>query len=148
MPADYRDAVRMIQQQHLLVAEAAQRMGRSEAAFRKLYERGPRLAGQGTGARAMTADEQVAEIIGGWLRQREQGEWPDPQDVIASHPDLAGELSARFAAMALVDAAVSSLPDLPVPEVLGEYRILREIGRGGMGVVYEAEQESMGRRVA
>lgn len=33
-------------------------------------------------------------------------------------------------------------------ESLGDFRIIREIGRGGMGIVYEAEQESLGRRVA
>ena len=34
------------------------------------------------------------------------------------------------------------------PKQLGDYRLIRQIGRGGMGVVYEAEQQSLGRRVA
>lgn len=38
--------------------------------------------------------------------------------------------------------------DGPIPERLGEYRILRQVGYGGMGVVYEAEQETLGHHVA
>ena len=46
--------------------------------------------------------------------------------------------------------AASAPSDAALPEgrTIGDYRILREIGRGGMGTVYEAEQASMERRVA
>jgi serine/threonine protein kinase len=76
------------------------------------------------------------------------------------HPEHAEQLRRLLPALeALVDLGVSSIQhpsrlvtkqgstDL-APRVLGDYRILREVGRGRMGVVYEAEQRSLNRRVA
>src|SRR6185503_8004032 len=98
--------------------------------------------------------EVLAEEYTGRLRE---GGSPSIDDYATKHPDLAKEIRELFPAIAEMEhlkrrkersAGAPSLPDgLPV-ERLGDFRILREIGRGGMGIVYEAEQESLGRRVA
>ncbi len=69
---------------------------------------------------------------------------PDKTSEVAPSPLSPEEEIQRLrASIARLADEISALP-----RVVGDYRLLREIGRGGMGMVYEAEQLSLGRRVA
>ena len=89
-----------------------------------------------------------------------RGERPSLTEYAARYPDLAGQIHDLFPALVMIEdlgslagstpgpRAHTVTPDGTTPPQLGEYRLLGEVARGGMGIVYEAEQLSLGRRVA
>lgn len=99
---------------------------------------------------------RLSEILDDCLVQYEGGQPIDEDAVVAKHPDLADPLREYFDSIRyLYQAATGYRPD-PTEhrsvsehwQTVGDYRIIREIGRGGMGVVYEAQSKSLLRRVA
>ncbi len=91
---------------------------------------------------------ELAAILDRYVAELQAGQAPDRGELLAAHPELAAELEACLAGIDFVHRAAHTGPAAGEPASLGEFRILRELGRGGMGVVYEAEQTSLHRRVA
>jgi WD40 repeat protein/serine/threonine protein kinase len=111
------------------------------------------------------AEERIDEVIAEFLEAEAAGQSPDRAALLARHPDLADELRSFFAdhdrmrkfAEPLQGPAAAEAPTLGLDTPMspgttvryfGDYEILEEIARGGMGVVYKARQISLNRIVA
>jgi hypothetical protein len=124
-------------------------------------------------ARSRDREALLDEVLFAYLRAAEGGRVPDRREWLERYPELAAELAAFFANQDRFDgvaaplrrvaeaaragagpaaepgpAAAGGATALAVGATLGDFRLLGEVGRGGMGVVYEAEQQALGRRVA
>ena len=83
-----------------------------------------------------------------------EGERPDPEQYATNYPQIAEHIRRTFPVMEVIGESLSGSSgtgprvELQPRKQLGDFRIWREIGRGGMGVAYEAQQLSMGRTVA
>lgn len=108
--------------------------------------------------RSSPAEAKLNDVIVAYLEAAEGGWAPPAEQVLAAYPDLRDDLSEFFRNRASVEKIAAPLRDVAraADEVptgdplgrLGDYQLIREVGRGGMGVVYEAEQISLRRRVA
>jgi hypothetical protein len=97
----------------------------------------------------------LAGVADEYLARLKRGELPRLEAYTARCPELAQDLADLFATLQAVNAAKAeeterfeALDEELVNHMLGDFRIIREIGRGGLGTVYEAEQLSLGRWVA
>ena len=80
------------------------------------------------------------------LKDRDEGKEPSQEEVISSYPEFEKEIREIFENERLAESILGS--DTPLPGFGDDYEVLKEIGRGGMGIVYKAYQKSLKRIVA
>ena len=101
--------------------------------------------------------DDLESVIAAFSERIRRGESPSVDEYVTRYPDLAEELRELLPTIAdlehlksrqeRVTGGLASLGPLKI-EQLGDFKLICEIGRGGMGIVFEAQQESLARKVA
>lgn len=111
-------------------------------------------------AKKLNKDELLDKIVDDYTRRTRDGNAPDIASYKREYPQLADEIDDLLSSVAMIeglkaetkdpqsDASSTKNVDLSGMKQLGDYVLIREVGRGGMGVVFEAVHQSLGRRVA
>lgn len=115
-------------------------------------------------AESSPEDDLLAGLLGELTEEFRRTGQVDLNRVCETHPSLATDLRELWGAVMLAEAVAqktSSVQELvakthtgkrgvpaPIPKEIGDYEIIEELGRGGMGVVYRALQKSLNREVA
>ncbi len=101
-------------------------------------------------------DDVLSDLADEFATRLRNGQSASVSEYAAKYPELADDITDLFPSIAAMEhigqstqpGDAATAPGLSPGDVLGDYRIVAEIGRGGMGIVYEAEQRSLSRRVA
>ena len=91
---------------------------------------------------------QLEEILGDYLDRMNAGEILDRREIIKEHPEVADDIIERLEIFHAMGIGTDREQPLGTLGSLGDYTLRRQIGRGGMGVVYDAWENSMDRQVA
>lgn len=95
----------------------------------------------------MDREQRLAEALADYIDRQAQGEEVDAEEFCRRYPDLASDLREQLEAITQFDRLAEG-PLGEAPERLSGHKILSEIGAGGMGRVFLALDEGLGRRVA